>query len=122
MLNWPSCGLANFGIGDPLDAEGHVLRRQLLAVMERHVVAERELDLGVRQILPGRGDLRDDLALVVARDEVVEDVAIDVVAVRVPLHVRVQRRRLVDQIDRQLLLCQQRAGRNRQAQPQNNSR
>ena len=90
--------------------------------MERHVVPELELDLGIRQILPGRGDLRDDLALVVARDEVVEDVAIDVVAVRVPLHVRVQRRRLVDQIDRQLLFCQQRAGRNRQAQSQNNSR
>jgi hypothetical protein len=69
--------------------------------VELDVATQCELDRGVVDLLPGGRDLRDDLSLVVARHHVVEHVAIDEVAVRIPLPVRVERRRLLHQVDHQ---------------------
>ena len=60
-----------------------------------------ELDRRVVDLLPGGRDLRHDLARGVARDQVVEDVAIDAVAVGVPLQMRIERRRIVRRVDGQ---------------------
>ena len=72
--------------------------------MESDVGAKLEFDLRIRQVFPRRRDLRDDLALVVAGDEIVEDVAVDVVAVGVPLNLRIERGRLVHEIHHEALL------------------
>ena len=110
-------------IGDALDREDHVLGGQRRAVMELDVAAQRELDRGVVDLLPRRRDLRDDLPLVVARHHVVEHVAIDEVAVGIPLHVRIERRRLLHQIDHQHVLRglrragKQHCGQRRDTQP-----
>ncbi|MNU85491.1 hypothetical protein D3C71_752330 [compost metagenome] len=72
--------------------------------MEADVIADLEADLRVGKIIPARGDLRDDLALVITGDEIVEDVAVDVVAVRIPLNMRVERRRLARQINDKKIL------------------
>ncbi len=95
---------AEVRIGDPLDGVDQVFRPQRRAVVEFHVVAQGELDFGVRQALPRRRDLRDDLTLVVAGDDVVEDVAVDVVAVRIPLKMGIQRGGFVDEVDGDLFL------------------
>ena len=99
LSNWPSCGLPNFGSvmrwtlkttssAVSFEPSWKTIRR-----------ANLELDLGVGQIFPGGRDLRNDLALVVAGDKIVEDVAVDVIAVRIPLHLRIERGRLVHEVD-----------------------
>ena len=95
---------AELGVGDAAHAVGHVLGRELLAVVEQHVGPDLELDHRIRHLLPGGGDLRHDLTLVVAGDQVVKHVAVDRVAVRVPLHMRVERRGLVDQVNDKTVL------------------
>ena len=103
-------------ISDALDAEDDVVGGQLRAVMEGDVIAQLELDLRVGKLLPRGCDLRRDDTLVVTGDEIVEDVAVDVVAVRVPLDMRIERVWLADEVDRQTLLGGEgRAPRQRQA-------
>ncbi|MNI55810.1 hypothetical protein D3C73_1107820 [compost metagenome] len=75
-----------------------------MTIVEADVIADLEADLRVGKIIPARGDLRDDLALVITGDEIVEDVAVDVVAVRIPLNMRVERRRLARQINDKKIL------------------
>ena len=95
---------AEFGVGDAPRAVGHVLGRELLAVVEQHVGTDLELNDSIGHLLPGSGDLRHDLALVVAGDQVVKHIAVHRVTVRIPLHVRVQRRGLVHQINDKTIL------------------
>ena len=85
-------------IGDALDGEDHVVGGEEAAVLEADVVTQGEDNLRVGLVGPGGGDLRNDLAGGVAGDEVVEHVAIDEVAVRVPLHLRVERSGVVHEI------------------------
>ena len=59
-------------------------------------------------------DLRHDLAARVTRHEIVEDVAVDAVAVGIPLQVRIERRRIVRRIDGEDFLCRLRRHRRRQ--------
>ncbi len=58
--------------------------------MKCNVAAQVEFDLCVRNLLPGGRHLGDDLTLVVAGNEIVEDVAVDIVAVRIPLNLRIE--------------------------------
>lgn len=91
------------GVGDALDGIDHVVGGQRLAVMEGDAVADGELQFGVGQPIPFRRDLWRNLAAIVAGDDVVEDIAVDVIAVRIPLHVGVERRRFVDEVNHELV-------------------
>jgi hypothetical protein len=55
--------------------EDHVLRRHLVAIVELHALAQRELDRALVDPLPALGQARDrlELGLEVARDQVLED-------------------------------------------------
>ena len=99
LVELAKLGAAELGVGDAARAVGHVLGRELLAVVEQHVGTDLELNHRLGHLLPGSGDLRHDLALVVAGDQVVKHVAVDGITVRIPLHVRIERRRLVHQIN-----------------------
>ncbi len=89
-------------VDDPFDAESNVLSRQRCTIVEFHVIADFEFDFRIGKILPLGGDLRSDLAFVVTRQQIVENIAIDIEAVGVPLHMRVQRARFCNEIH-----CQQ---------------
>src|SRR5690606_24184546 len=78
------------GVDYPVDRKGNVFRGQLHAVVEGHDVADPEFDFRIRAISPFGGDLRRNLAGIVARQDIVEDVAVDVEAVGVPLDVRIE--------------------------------
>ena len=91
-------------IDDALDAVDHVLGRQWRAVMEFHVGADVEVDHRIADIAPRGGDLRHDLAVGIARQQIVENIAVDRVAVGIPLHVRIERRRVGRKIDRKRVL------------------
>ena len=99
-----SCGLLNAGSMMRRTREDDVVRRQPAAVLEHDVRAQVEDDGRVVGVAPGGGDLRDDLAGDVAGDKVVEDVAVDRVALGVPLQMRVHGGDVAGQIDGQRVL------------------
>ena len=88
--------------------KGDVLGGQRRAILEGDAVTDGELHLCRRDLLPRRRDFRRDFAGIVARDEIVEDVAVDVVAVGVPLLLRVERGGLVHEVDGDLILGESR--------------
>ena len=94
-------------VDDALHAEGDIIRRQLRAVLEADVAAQVEDERLVVRVVPGRGDLRHDLASVIAGDEIVEDVAIDAVAIRIPLQMRIEGRGVAAEIDGEFLLLRE---------------
>ena len=93
-------------VGDPANAEHHIGGGQLRAVLKTDAAADLEDDLGIGLVGPRRRHLRHDAPRGVAGDKVVEDVAVDRIAVGVPLHLRVERSRIARQIDHeQVLVC-----------------
>ena len=102
--NWRELRAFEGRIDDAADAEHNVVWRQLAAVLEPYVCAQIEHDCFVVGVAPAGRYLRHDLAANVAGDKVVEDVAVDSIAVGVPLQMRVHRRDIARHIDGQRFL------------------
>ena len=85
-------------ISNALDGEDHVVGCEEAAVFKPDVVTQGEDDLRVGLVGPGSGNLRNDLAGDVAGDEVVKHITIDEIAVRIPLHLGVERSGVVHEI------------------------
>ncbi len=91
-------------IGDATDREDDIVRRERVAVLEHDVRAHVEHDGRIVGVAPGGGHLRDDLAADIPGDEIVEDIAVDRVALGVPLQLRVHGGDVAGQIDGQRVL------------------
>ena len=91
-------------VDDAADAEDDVVGCEFAAVVEDDVGAQVEHDGGVVGVAPGGGNLRNDFAGDIPGHEIVEDVAVDGVAVGIPLEVGVHGRDVAGEIDDEGLL------------------
>ena len=99
----PVLGALEVLVEDPVEARLHVRGRQRVAVLEFNPRLKGELPRGRRDRLPALRDAPANLpGRGIARQERIEDVPVHVVAVRIILESRVERRGVVPLVDRDL--------------------